>query len=74
MHNLLFIFLVACNAHASHKEVLVGGDCDETCDLAFEGMPSKLASSSRIAPATEPGEPLTIDGVCAMQTTSRSPA
>jgi protocatechuate 3,4-dioxygenase beta subunit len=54
--------LLACEARADRKEILVGGPCN-ICDAVFEGWPAKLASSTRIAPATEPGEPLAIDGV-----------
>jgi protocatechuate 3,4-dioxygenase beta subunit len=53
---------LACAAHASPKEVLVGGPCDG-CEEVFEGRPAKLASSTRIAAAKEPGEPLAIDGI-----------
>lgn len=59
----LILFLAACSAQASPKEVLVGGACDDTCALSFVGMPAKLVSSSRIAPVKEPGEPLSIDGI-----------
>lgn len=59
---MLVLVAAACNAHASPKEVLVGGPC-EGCELVFEGRPPKLASSARIAPAAEPGESMTIDGV-----------
>jgi protocatechuate 3,4-dioxygenase beta subunit len=62
MRILFFIALVACDAHASPKEVLVGGPC-EGCEYVFEGRPARLASSTRIAPVKEPGEPLAIDGV-----------
>ncbi|MBA3501450.1 MAG: hypothetical protein M4D80_19640 [Myxococcota bacterium] len=62
MRHLLLIALLACDAHASPKEVLVGGPC-EGCEYVFEGRPAKLASQARIAPANEPGEPLVIDGV-----------
>jgi hypothetical protein len=44
------------------REPVVGGPC-EGCDLAFEGMPSKLEWFSRIAPEGEPGKPLRIVGV-----------
>lgn len=56
------IAAVACNAHASPRETLVGGPCDG-CEAVFEGRPAKLSSSARIAPAGEPGEPMIIKGV-----------
>lgn len=34
----------------------------EACDLAFEDMPSEIASTARLAPPDEPGEALTIEG------------
>lgn len=54
--------LLACRAHASPPERLVGGPC-EGCEAVFEGRPARLASTARIAPAGEPGEPLVIQGV-----------
>lgn len=51
-----------CSAHAESRERLVGGPCDG-CEAVFEGRPAKLSSSSRIAPAGEPGEPMVIKGV-----------
>jgi protocatechuate 3,4-dioxygenase beta subunit len=53
---------VACRADAAPREVLVGGPC-QGCELVFEGRPAKLASAARIAPTTEPGEPLVLEGV-----------
>lgn len=53
--------LLACRAHASPTEILVGGPC-EGCEAVFEGRPATLAASARIAPATEAGEPLIIAG------------
>lgn len=42
-------------------ERIVGLPC-EGCEAVFEGMPATLESESRIAPATEPGDPLMIEG------------
>jgi hypothetical protein len=53
---------LACHAQAAPREVLVGGPC-EGCELVFEGRPARLTASARIAPASEPGDPLVIDGV-----------
>lgn len=58
---ILLLFLVACVASASPREVLVGGPCDG-CEYVFEGRPTTLATSARIAPVKEPGEALAIDG------------
>lgn len=58
---LLILGLVACRAEASAREPIVGGPC-EGCELVFVGRPATLGSSARIAPASEPGEPLAIDG------------
>jgi protocatechuate 3,4-dioxygenase beta subunit len=38
------------------------GDCDESCTGPYEGMPAEITSHARIAPRSEPGEPLTISG------------
>lgn len=43
------------------REPIVGLPC-EGCEAVFEGLPTVLASSARIAPADEPGEPLTLEG------------
>ncbi|HEM45811.1 MAG TPA: intradiol ring-cleavage dioxygenase, partial [Alphaproteobacteria bacterium] len=40
---------------------VVGGPC-EGCEAVFEGLPAKLSSTARIAPVSEPGEPLRITG------------
>ena len=40
----------------------VGGYC-EGCEAIYEGMPAQLNWETRIAPATEPGEPLEASGV-----------
>jgi protocatechuate 3,4-dioxygenase beta subunit len=52
----------AGNAHASPREVLVGGPC-EGCEAVFEGRPAKLSSATRIVPVGEPGEAMVIKGV-----------
>jgi protocatechuate 3,4-dioxygenase beta subunit len=38
------------------------GNCAVFCNGPYEGMPAAIASHARIAPVTEPGEPLTITG------------
>jgi protocatechuate 3,4-dioxygenase, beta subunit len=47
---------------ASAKEPVIGGPC-EGCEYVFDGMPAELPQRARIAPASEPGEALTIQGV-----------
>jgi protocatechuate 3,4-dioxygenase beta subunit len=65
MRNTLISLLVitlasACNAQ-NQREPIVGLPC-EGCEAVFDGQPSQLASRARIAPASEPGEPMTIEG------------
>jgi protocatechuate 3,4-dioxygenase beta subunit len=38
------------------------GGCDVSCTGPYEGIPAVLTSHARIAPPSEPGEPLTIHG------------
>jgi protocatechuate 3,4-dioxygenase beta subunit len=38
------------------------GDCSDFCSAPYEGMPAFITSRARIAPPSEPGEPLTITG------------
>jgi protocatechuate 3,4-dioxygenase beta subunit len=49
-------------AFAASREPVIGGPC-EGCDWVYDGMPATLASNARIAPATEPGASLVIEGV-----------
>lgn len=46
---------------AASREPVIGGPC-EGCEAVFQGLPRKLASTARIAPAGEPGEPLFVEG------------
>jgi protocatechuate 3,4-dioxygenase, beta subunit len=62
IHVIAIAIALACHAQAAPREVLVGGPC-EGCELVFEGRPARLTASARIAPASEPGDPLVIDGV-----------
>ena len=64
MRTLLVLAVVAaaCHADAAPREVLVGGPC-EGCEHVFEHRPAKLTASARIAPASERGEPLVIEGI-----------
>lgn len=55
--------LVPANAGARVQldEPVVGLPC-EGCEAVFQGRPATLASTARIAPSNEPGEPLTLTG------------
>ncbi len=58
------VALVALNAvagSASATEPVIGGPC-EGCEAVFVGKPAKLASTARIAPPGEPGEPMRVTG------------
>ena len=46
----------------SETTPVIGGPC-EGCEFVFQGIPTQLASDSRIAPPDEPGEPLVLEGV-----------
>lgn len=48
-------------ATISSREPIVGGPC-ENCELVFRGLPARIASVARIAPANEPGEALRLSG------------
>lgn len=53
----LSVLSLACAA----QEPVLGGPC-EGCEGVFEGRPRTLASTARIAPVGEPGQPLVIRG------------
>lgn len=59
--NLLLILVLLCCGASRETEPVIGGPC-EGCEFVFDGMPAQLDSSSRIAPPSEPGEPLIIEG------------
>lgn len=59
---MLLVAAACAETAAAPSEILVGGPC-QGCEAVFEGRPAKLASVARIAPATEPGEPLVVEGV-----------
>ncbi|HJR08508.1 MAG TPA: hypothetical protein VJ842_14700 [Pyrinomonadaceae bacterium] len=50
----------------------VGGHCDG-CEIIYEGMPSQLNWETRIASASEPGEPMEVSGVI-YQADGKTPA
>lgn len=43
------------------REPIVGKPC-EGCEAVFEGLPKALSASGRIAPNSEPGRPLIVEG------------
>ena len=53
--------LAACASDSGH-EPLVGGP-SENWEAVFEGLPSAIPERARIAPESEPGEPLHIEGL-----------
>jgi protocatechuate 3,4-dioxygenase beta subunit len=55
-------WLALREAAAAEREPVLGGPC-EGCDWVFDSMPAALSSTARIAPASEPGVPLVIEGV-----------
>ena len=59
----VFMLLAALlsSPHLSAQEPIVGLPC-EGCEAVFQGLPSALAATARIAPAGEPGTPMTITG------------
>lgn len=50
---------VSLRLSAGHEPVI--GQC-EGCEAVFDGLPTRPPSRVRIAPADEPGEPLTLSG------------
>ncbi|MGH9800276.1 MAG: intradiol ring-cleavage dioxygenase, partial [Blastocatellia bacterium] len=58
---LVLLILHVCQPIAGQQKKLVGGGCDG-CDLVYEGMPKSLNWETTIPDATEPGEPMEING------------
>jgi len=58
---LLLASSVPAPCGVTGSEIIVGGPC-ERCEAVFQGLPAELSSSSRIAPESEPGEPMRIVG------------
>lgn len=52
---------VHATAQSPAREPVVGQPC-EGCEAVFEGRPSSLSSTARIAPAGEPGQALVVSG------------
>jgi len=61
MKGLAPIFLLATLAFSASAQESVLGPCDG-CENVFVDMPAQLAAHARIAPSSEPGEPLIIQG------------
>ena len=59
---LFAVATFAPSTQAQKREPVVGLPCDG-CEAVFEGMPTTIASASRIGAAGEPGEPMRIEGV-----------
>ncbi len=57
----LLMLLAAALAPLAAREPVLGGPC-EGCEAVFAGLPARPATSARIAPPDEPGEPLIIEG------------
>ncbi len=55
------VALYAVAGIAAATEPVIGGPC-EGCEAVFVGKPAKLASTARIAPPGEPGEPMRVAG------------
>lgn len=55
----LFVLLIATSASA--REPIVGLPC-EGCEAVFNGQPAHPAPRARIAPQSEPGQPMTVTG------------
>jgi protocatechuate 3,4-dioxygenase beta subunit len=51
---------------------LVGGGCDG-CEAIYDGIPTQLNWEARLAPASEPGEPMEVNGVI-YQADAKTPA
>ena len=61
MISLLVLAAFLLDGSDARQEPVVGLPC-EGCELVMDGMPEVLTLEGRIAPAGEPGEPLTVDG------------
>jgi protocatechuate 3,4-dioxygenase, beta subunit len=53
---------LATRGFAAPNEPVIGGPC-EGCEWVFDGLPGNIESNARIAPSTEPGRPLVIEGI-----------
>lgn len=69
---IMAIAISGCSQGQSITKKELGGRCED-CLLMFDGMPAKLESTTNVAPAGEPGEPLVIRGTI-LKTDGRTPA
>jgi protocatechuate 3,4-dioxygenase, beta subunit len=60
-HLALAIIVATTGVWLQAQEPIVGRPC-EGCEAVFEGLPSSLAATARLAPAGEPGDPMTLTG------------
>lgn len=58
---ILLSLFAACSDASPLRAPVIGLPC-EGCEWVFEGMPETIATTARIAPESEPGEPLTVRG------------
>jgi protocatechuate 3,4-dioxygenase, beta subunit len=58
---VLLASLALSPSESRADEPVVGRPCDG-CEIVFQGRPAAPASDARIAAATEPGEPLVLEG------------
>jgi protocatechuate 3,4-dioxygenase beta subunit len=61
MRNLVVALFALLATSAYAREPIVGLPC-EGCEAVFDGLPAHLAPRSRIAPQSEPGQPMTVTG------------
>lgn len=54
-------FLLSSAIGGGGREPILGLPC-EGCEAVFDGMPTAMPARARIAPASEPGEPLALTG------------
>ena len=57
----ILLCLIAASVPAQTREAIVGLPC-EGCEAVFDGLPAKFSSRARIAPASEPGQPMLVTG------------
>lgn len=58
---LALLLLPSVSVFPQEREPIIGLPC-EGCEAVFDGLPATPASRARIAPASEPGEPMVVVG------------
>ena len=58
---MLLLLLASVAMPSAAREPVVGLPC-EGCEAVFEAMPARPPTTARIAPANEPGQPMTVTG------------